>query len=292
MDVRPQPPLAGEPIGIVAGGGILPHILAEAARGAGWHPVIIAVGEGAATDWTGFEAHAFGWNRVGDAVAFLKSRGVRRLVVGGTIAVRPDFRSLVPSLRTLALVPELLRMIRGGDDHLLRAAIGALERRGFEFLAVQDVAPELLMPAGLLAGHRPSRSEMQALQRGSRAALRLGELDIGQAVVASQDRVIAAEGIEGTRDMLLRVADYRRRGRIGKGERLVLVKAVKPGQDRRIDLPSIGAGTIEEGAKAGLAGIGLSAGGGLIIGLEDVIAAAQRNGVFVIGLDAGDEPVP
>ncbi|MCQ8782576.1 LpxI family protein [Mangrovibrevibacter kandeliae] len=275
-------------LGIVAGGGDLPRLVAQSATLNGWVPLLVRVGDGLhqSLDIDSIEVP---WGRVGDAIETLRGRGVRHLVFCGTISIRPDFRSIVPSLRTLALLPTLFRVVRGGDDTLLRGAARGFESRGFEVLAVQDIAPELLVPAGPLTSHLPGGRETAALDRAFAAAARLGALDIGQAVVASPDRVIALEGIEGTQEMLARVADLRRRGRIGRKEPCVLVKAPKPQQDHRFDLPSIGAATIELAAEAGLVGIGLGAGAALVIGLDDVLAAAARHGLFVIGRAAAGD---
>ncbi|MEF2073234.1 LpxI family protein [Consotaella aegiceratis] len=272
-----------EPLGVIAGGGALPVIVAQHAAEAGWSPLIVAVGDGRQHDWSAFTHADISWNRVGDAMAYLRSHKVRRLVLCGTISVRPDFRSMVPSLRTLALLPEILRLMRGGDDTLLRACARAFGRRGFEVVGVHEIVPELLMPDGLLTARGPSPAEEKALARAFEAAAGLGLLDIGQAVVASAERVIALEGIEGTREMLQRVADLRRRGKIGSKEACVLVKSIKPQQDRRFDLPSIGPSTVAEAAASGLGGIGLTAGGALIIQADEVVAEAERYRLFVVG---------
>lgn len=283
------PGFADEPLGIIAGGGDLPRLVAAQAVEHGWTPVILAVGDGIGASWLPGDSWAMAWGRLGDAFGHLKARGVRRLVMCGTVSVRPDFRSILPSLRTLAMLPQIFQVIRGGDDNLLRAAAKAFEGRGFELLAVQEILPELLMPEGAVTALRPSDQEQAALRRGFEAARLLGALDVGQAVVASRDRVIALEGIEGTQEMLARVADLRRRGRIGSREHAVLVKGVKPGQDLRFDLPSIGVATVEQAAEAGLAGIGLSAGHALVIGVDDVVAAAKAKGLFLYGWP--DDPV-
>jgi len=286
--VSPDHP--GEALGIVAGGGSLPRIVAEAARAAGWRPVVVRIGDGIGDDWSGYDGGAFAWGRTGDAIACMRASGVRRLVYCGTVSKRPDFRSLLPSVRTLLRLPAALRIVRGGDDRLLRTLTRYLEREGFEVLAVQEIAPRLLAPQGQL-GHRAPRSdEAAALSLAAQAARQLGKLDIGQAVVASDNRVIALEGIEGTRAMLARVAELKAGGKIGKREHCALVKSVKPQQDQRFDLPSIGVATIEEAATAGISAIGVTAGRSLILGLDDVIAAADRHDIALVGLV--DEAVP
>lgn len=278
-----KPDTPGEPLGIAAGGGILPRIVADASAAAGWSPHILAVADGIDAPWKPYVSRPMPWGQLGDGLRWLRTAGVRRLVLCGTVSARPDFRSILPSFRTLMMLRQIFSVIRGGDDSLLRAAAKTFEARGFEIVGVQSIVPSLLSYAGLIAGPSPSVGEEAAAERGFAAALALGALDIGQAVVASRDRVIALEGIEGTREMLGRVANLKRRGRIGRGERCVLVKRCKPNQDARFDLPSIGVSTVEEAAEAGLAGIALSAGEALLLGVDDIAAAARRHGVFVVG---------
>lgn len=281
--LRPAEP--GERIGIVAGGGTLPALVAREAERLGWRPFIVAIADGRQASWGDWESIALHWGQTGDVFGHLRRRGIRTLIFAGTISVRPDYRSIWPSWQTLRMLPELFVMTQGGDDSLLRAVAGAFERRGFSVVGVQAIAPTLLLPRGDLTGSGRWPRHREAIQRAERAAMQLGLLDIGQAVVASADRVIAMEGIEGTREALLRVAELRKRGRIGKAETCVLFKAFKPQQDSRFDLPSIGVETIAQAAEAGLVGIAMSAERSLVIEPQKVAEAATRAGLFVLGLE-------
>ncbi|MCE7027336.1 LpxI family protein [Jiella avicenniae] len=283
-----DPRFPGEPLGLIAGGGRLPRIVAEAARARGFTPIVVRIADAESDDWDGFDGGYFSWGRTGDAIRFLKRKAVARVVTCGTVSRRPDFRSMLPSFATLFLLPTAFRIVRGGDDRLLRNVAVFLKAQGLEPLAVQDVAPKLLAPTGPIAGRRPDAAEERALHLALNAARTLGSLDVGQAVVASQERVIALEAAEGTREMLLRVAELKTRGRIGRGERLVLVKAVKPQQDERFDLPSIGVSTIREAEGAGIGAIGVTAEKSLIIDCEALVTAAGEAGIAVVGLAAGD----
>ncbi|WP_152048184.1 LpxI family protein [Aureimonas psammosilenae] len=277
------PSVPGEPLGIAGGGGSLPRIIADAAAANGWRPHILGVADGIKSDWSPYPSRPMAWGKLGDGLNWLRVSGARKLVLCGTVSVRPDFKSILPSWRTLMMMREIFGVMRGGDDNLLRAATRTFEARGFEVVGVQAIVPSLLAPDGLIAGHAPDPHEEAAISRGVAAATTLGALDIGQAIVASRDRVVALEGIEGTREMLHRVADLKRRGRIGRNERCVLVKCRKPDQDDRFDLPSIGSATVDEAAEAGLAGIAVTAGGSLVLGLDDVRQAAHDKGIFVVG---------
>lgn len=282
------PDRPGEPLGIVAGGGLLPHLVAAGAKEAGWTPFVIAIADGVRADYGCWEHVNLAWSKTGDVFRILKARAIRRIVFCGTISVRPDYRSFVPSWRTLAMLPEILAMVRGGDDSLLRGVSAAFARRGVEVIGVQAILPRLLTPAGALTSRQPSERERLALHRAAQSARALGLMDIGQAVIASPDRVIALEGIEGTEETLKRVAALRRDNRIGRGEPCVLFKAFKPQQDERFDLPSIGVETVQQAKAAGLKGIGMTAQRSLLIGSVDILAAAEEAGLFLVGLPEGD----
>jgi len=153
-------------------------------------------------------------------------------------------------------MPQLVRLFRGGDDHL-QSGIGRLfEQHGFRLLGPKDIAPELLMPPGELGAHMPGEQDRTDIARGLALLNATSPFDIGQAAVVANNQVLALEGPEGTDQMLARVAELRRSRRIntpiGTG---VLIKAAKLGQDQRIDLPVIGPPTVEAVSAAGLAGI-------------------------------------
>lgn len=277
-----------ERLGIVAGGGGLPMIVANAALEKGMEPVFALFSDGLTNPSIEGRSRGFAWGRTGDAIEWLKAEGARKLVFCGTISSRPDFRSVLPSFKTLKRLPRAFRIVKGGDDRLLRNLSRYLESEGFDLLPVQAIAPELLAPEGVITSRPPNEAEEVALSLAHRAALALGVLDAGQAVIASNERVIALEGIEGTRAMMRRVAEYRLARKIGRGERLALVKAVKPDQDRRFDLPSIGVQTIDEAEAAGITAIGVSAGESLILGFDDVVDRANQSGLAIKGLVSGE----
>jgi hypothetical protein len=113
----------------------------------------------------------------------------------------------------------------------------------------------------------------------------MGPFDVGQAVVVADNHVLAVEAAEGTDNLVLRLADLRRQGRVATPERVgVLVKAPKPAQDRRFDLPAIGPATVTNAARAGLAGIAVAAGNTIIADAAETVAAADDAGIFLAGV--------
>jgi DUF1009 family protein len=184
------------------------------------------------------------------------------------------------------MIPRLIGMFRGGDDRLLSGVAGLLEEGGLRVIGVDEVAPEILVPLGVLGRYQPSARDRADISRALKVIAALGPYDVGQAAVVANDNVLALEAAEGTDNMLARIAELRRLQRVttpvGVG---VLVKAPKPGQDRRFDLPAIGPRTVENVAKAGLAGLAVAAGSAIVAEIAEVIAAADRAKIFLVGID-------
>ena len=143
------------------------------------------------------------------------------------------------------------------------------------------MAPELLAGVGTLGAKTPSAEAMADIDAGFRVVEALGRLDVGQAAVVVKGHVLAVEAAEGTDAMLARCAELRQWGRRARAG--VLVKAPKPGQEERVDVPTIGPGTVEKAAHAGLAGIAVAAGRVLIAERSATIAAADEHGLFLFG---------
>src|SRR5262249_45819083 len=154
---------------------------------------------------------------------------------------------------TLQLLPRVFRLFRGGDNHLLAGVAKIFEEQGFRLVGAHEIAPEILMPEGPLGSVHPSDRDHADIAQGLALLTATSPFDIGQAVVVADARVLAVEAAEGTDQMLARIAELRQSGRIASAaHRGVLVKAAKRGQDRRVDLPSIGPRTIEGATRAGL----------------------------------------
>jgi hypothetical protein len=268
-------------LGILAGAGELPLKLVEACRAAS-RPVFVLAFEGAADPATvAGVPHA--WVRLGAAgegMRLLRENGVSDLVLAGAVP-RPTLASLRPDWRAAKLFARIgLKAL--GDDGLLRAVIGELEGEGFRVVSVDSILADALAPAGPLGLVRPDAEAEVDIAFGITVAQALGALDIGQAVVVQQGIVLGVEALEGTDALVARCGPLRREGRGG-----VLVKTAKPGQERRADLPTIGPHTIAAAVAAGLCGIAVSAGSTVLIDRTAIIAAADRAGLFVVGV-----PVP
>jgi DUF1009 family protein len=268
-----------EPLGILAGGGPLPRRVADAARAAG-RPVAVVVleGHGDPAAWAGYPHVVLRFGLAARMLAWLKAQGARQLVLAGHVT-RPSFLSLRPDADSVRLAVRIGRRAFGGDDELLTTVLAVLREEGFEPIGAQDVLKGLLAPAGLLTRAAPDAEAMGDVARGVRVVRALGAVDVGQGAVVQQGLVLAVEAIEGTDAMLARAGTLRREGPGG-----VFVKLVKPGQDRRVDLPTLGPPTVAGAAAAGLRGIAFEAEGCILAERDAMIAAADAAGLFLLGL--------
>lgn len=275
------PPDQG-PLAIICGAGTLPFAVADAVRSHGRGVVLFALRGWA--DPGKVAAYPHHWGALGQFGWFCRqarAEGCRDIVFIGTIA-RPPLWRLRFDWGILRILPRVMAAYRGGDNHLLSGVAGAFEQQGFRLIGAHEIAPEILMPAGGLSRRRPSEQERADIVQAMQLLNAIGKFDVGQAAVVAGNHVLAVEGAEGTDKMLDRVTELRARQIGAPGG--VLVKAPKPGQDWRFDLPSIGPQTIEGAARAGLAGIAVLAGGTIVAEPQRLTALADKHNIFVVGV--------
>jgi UDP-2,3-diacylglucosamine hydrolase len=160
-----------------------------------------------------------------------------------------------------------------------------MERHGISMIGAHDILPDHIATYGIIAGTKPAKALEPTIRIGVEGAELIGNHDIGQAVVAMGRRIIAVEGLEGTDQMLGRVATLRAENRIDAKSQLVLIKIAKPRQELRADMPTIGPGTIEGCTSAGIGTVCVSAGSTLIMDVKQTIKNAKTSGISLIGID-------
>lgn len=277
--------MAGVPrLGMIAGGGDLPRRVAEHARATGRFVYIVGL--------RGFADPALiaeiggvevSMGEIGRAIDLLKQAACEEMVFAGSMK-RPDLSTLKFDGRGMQLLPKLMGAAMKGDDAMLRVVLNAFEQAGFRVVGADDVLTGLLVQAGSLGAHKPSEAHWPDIRLAAHVASAIGALDIGQGAVVCNGLVLAVEAQEGTDNMLARCATLPAEIRgTAAARRGVLVKRPKPIQERRIDLPTIGAETVRRCAEAGLAGIAVEAGAALILQRSETIAAADAAGLFIHG---------
>mgnify|MGYP003814639543 CR=1 FL=1 len=280
MDAGPRNDSRPQVIGLIAGGRQFPVMVARGVKAAG-HRLVVA----------GFAGHTnpevypladvsreLKLGQLSKLLDFFKDNRVEQAVMAGSIN-KPG----VLDIRHFdARAVKILFSLKGkGDDAILRAFTQLLEGEGIGLLPPQRFATGLLTPAGVLTRRAPDEREWHDLRAGAHLARELGRMDIGQCVVLREGIVAAVEALEGTD------AAIRRGCELG-GAGCVVVKVFKPGQEERVDLPSVGLDTVRVMARGDATCLGVEAGKSLFFDLEDTVAEADRAGIAIVGLAESD----
>ncbi len=270
----------GEKIGIIAGGGAFPLLFAAEARKAGREVFVVGLNDITPKE---IERHAaaieyFRLGNVGGPIEFLKKNGVSKVLMAGSVSHVNIFGGVLPDLRGA----KLLFNLRDKKANAIFAAIAEeLASDGIEVVSSATLLEHLLVKPGLVAGKKPGDDVMKTAAYGWKAAKAVAALDIGLTVVLRDQVVVAVEGIEGTDECIKRAGALTRE----KGGELTVVKVARPGQDMRFDLPVAGAQTLRVMKASGATTLVVEAGKTLILGMEELLAAAKETGVTVLGAD-------
>jgi len=271
------------PLAVIAAGGNVPFEVASAAS-AEKRPLLVIALEGEADErLKTFPYASVKWGQLGKLERLLTDHGTRDVVFIGSVDRRPDLSSIGLDFGALRILPRIVKGMIGGDDTVLGNLVRWFEESGYRVVGAHEVAPSLVVPEGFAAGPAPSSDDEEDAALALEAAKAIGVLDIGQAAVAVGGRVVALEAAEGTDAMLERVAELRERGRIRwKGRAGVLAKRAKPRQDLRIDMPAIGPRTVDNVARAGLAGIVIEPERVMLAERAETLRCAAGSGTFIV----------
>lgn len=277
----------GSVLAIVTGSGDLPRLLAEECVRRKQDYLLVLFG-GFMPDWAVDRPHCtVEYEKPGKLFKALAKAGVRHVVFAGAMQ-RPELNPMRFDLKFLKLAPRLLPALKAGDDVTLRVISTIFEAENIEIIAAHSLLENLVAPEGVLGKHTPTDADRADILRGFTIARALGAQDVGQGAVVAQGLCLGVESVQGTDEMLRFVTNTGAGFRVDtEGGQGVLCKTPKPGQDWRVDMPAIGGGTLENAAKAGLAGVAVQAGGVLILGLDETVAKADELGLFLIA-----EPAP
>lgn len=275
--------VAGGKVAVVCGGGSFPLAVATALSQQGRPFILLPMRGFAEPEVERFPHRWVRLGQLGNLFRILRAEGASELVMIGSL-VRPALHQIGFDFKTLMLLPDIARAYRGGDNTLLSGIAGLIEQEGFRVRGVHELLPQLLMTEGPAGALKPSAEDDEDIRIGFGIVRALDPFDVGQGAVVAGKRVLVIETAGGTAEMLSHLAELRERGKVKfTGRAGVLVKAPKPKQDRRIDLPAIGPETIEQATKAGLRGIAVEAGGTIIADAVATGGAADRAGLFLVG---------
>jgi DUF1009 family protein len=276
MDGAPQ---AGpSPLGLIAGNGRFPFLVAAAGRRAGRRVVAVAIKEETDPALAGEvdEIHWVSLGQLGRCIDALKGGGVREAVMAGQVKHKQIFAGIVPDLKMMGL---LARLALKNTDSLIGAVADTLGREGIALLSSTALLQDQMATAGAMTRRRPSGDELKDVEYGREVAGAVAGFDIGQTVVVKDRAVVAVEAMEGTDEAI------RRAGRIA-GAGCTVVKVAKPRQDVRFDVPVVGPGTVAAMSEAKARVLAVQAGETLLLDRADLMAAAERADLALWGFEA------
>jgi len=267
---------APAPLGLIAGNGRFPFLVADAARRQGRRVVAVAIREETFPDLESCvdAMHWVSLGQLGRALDALKKEGVTEAVMAGQVKHKQIFAGIVPDLKMMAL---LARLAVKNTDSLIGAVAEFLAGEGIQLLPSTALLADQMAAPGPMTRRKPTRDQREDIGYGRKIALALAGLDLGQTVVVKDRAAVALEAMEGTDEVI------RRAGRIAGGGTTV-VKVAKPRQDMRFDVPVVGLATVDVMREAAAAVLALDAGSTLLLEKERVLAAADAAGIAVWGM--------
>jgi DUF1009 family protein len=279
------------PLAIVAGAGSFPLAVADAVVAGGRSVYVVALAGISDPDIGRFPHCWIGLGQFGHFLSNVTREGCREVVFVGAVTRPSDWRDLAPDVGLLRRLPRVVKLFRGGDNHLLSGVLKLTEEAGLKVRGVHEVAPRVLLPVGPLGQREPDADTEADIVLAIDLLRSLSPYDVGQGTVVANGRVLAVEAADGTDGMLAHLAELRRTGRLKlRGRQGVLVKTPKRGQDMRVDLPAFGPATVAAAQAAGLRGIAGAAGRAIVVDGEKLAAAADAADLFVLGLAVDDAP--
>jgi len=266
------------PLGLIAGNGRFPFLVAAAGRRAGRRVVAVAIKEETdpALASEVDEIHWVSLGQLGRCIEALKSGGVREAVMAGQVKHKQIFAGIVPDLKMMGL---LARLALKNTDSLIGAVADALGREGIALLSSTALLQDQMATTGAMTRRRPSGDEIKDVEYGREVARAVAGFDIGQTVVVKDRAVVAVEAMEGTDEAI------RRAGRIA-GEGCSVVKVAKPRQDVRFDVPVVGPGTVTAMSEVKARVLAVQAGETLLLDRSLLLAAAEKADLAVWGFEA------
>jgi DUF1009 family protein len=263
-----------EILGIIAGNGVYPRKLADAARKAGVKKIVAAAFTNETDPAIAQHVDVVEWLRVGQLsrlLKFFRSQNVHQAIMAGQIApknlfdLRPDWKALLV----------LAKLKQRNAESIFSAIASELAKVDVDLMPATSFLEESIVKAGLIAGSKPSRREEEDVDFGWKIAKEIARLDIGQTVIVKNGTVLAVEAFEGTNDAIKRGGALAREG-------AVMIKVAKPNQDMRFDVPVIGVETIKVATESKLRVIAVEAGKTLLLEREAIVDLAERSKISIV----------
>lgn len=264
-------------LGLVAGGGQFPLLVAHGARKQGYSVKAVAFDRETSPEVSDCADRVL-WIKLGQLgrmISFLQKEQVSEVVFAGPIN-KPGAFNIRPDLRAIKL---LLNLKSRNDNSLLTAVAREMSAENLKIVSALKFVPDLVSPSGCITRRKPTPAEMEDIVFGWPLIKKIGAMDIGQCMVVKERVVVAVEAIEGTDETVLRG------GKLA-GKDFTIIKTFKPGQDSRIDLPALGLGTVEAMVRANASCLAYESGTSLFFDIDQAVRLADKNNIAMVGVDS------
>lgn len=265
-------------LGIIAGAGYLPRHVYDNCKKKKIDCIVIGLEK--ETDFSLFndiEIPKFKIHHISKIVKYMRENGVTHVTLAGKVR-RADISRLLLDLKGAKLFA--LIVANGlSDNAILKTIISFIESEGFELVAPEKIAVDIVLQKGVITKTKPDSSAESDIKQGLKILKGISTYDIGQAMIIQNGLILGVEAAEGTDDLLKRCGEIKQ-----EGDKPIMVKICKVDQDRRVDLPCIGPDTIENAKKFGIRGIAAEAGSSLILEQAKTIKLANEYKIFIVGV--------
>lgn len=264
-----------EVLGIIAGNGVYPQLVAAAARKAGVKKIVAAGFTDETDPLLRQHVDVLEWMRVGQLgrlLKFFRAQHIHHAIMAGQIAPKNLF-DLRPDMKAMMLLAKLKQR---NAESIFAAIANELATLEVDLLPATTFLEDSLAYCGLVAGPKLSLREQEDVELGWRVAKEIARLDIGQTVIVKNGTVVAVEGLEGTNEAIRRAGVPARNG-------AVMIKVAKPNQDMRFDVPVVGSETIRVATDAGLRVIAVEAGKTLFLQRDEIADLASAASISIVG---------
>jgi len=263
-------------LGLIAGKGDLPKVIAREAKAQGYTVIAIALDPLADKSLSSYvdEMKQVNVGKFGKIIDAMKQCGIKKAVMAGKVSKTLLYKSnITPDLKAVKL---LFSLKDRSDDSIMLAITKELEKEGIQLVDITNFSNRLLTPEGVLTKKKPTKDEWKDITFGWRLAKEIGRLDIGQTIVVKNQAVMAVEAIEGTDEAI------KRGGRLS-GAGAVVVKVSKPNQDMRFDVPAVGLDTLHAMIEVDARVLSVESNKSIFLDRKKFIAESNEAGISIVG---------
>jgi len=267
-----------EKLGILAGNGAMPKEVVEYCKATDREFFVVGLEPHVLPETLQDAPHITA--KIGEIGKILKNfqkNQVKEIVFAGGVR-RPSLIELIPDWEGAKLMTKLA-IKKMSDDDIFNFLIKEIESKGFKVVGAQEVMPHVLISDGICGKTKPTKEDFEDIKIGIKVSKTLGALDIGQACVVQEGVILAVEAKEGTDGMMDRIPSLKRSGKAP-----VVVKTARPGQDPRVDMPTIGPKTIEAMKRNGIKGMAVEGGGTILLEKDKTMKMADEAKIFIVGV--------